>query len=407
MALAFVYRALNEFNIDTIKESNGIKVDNNLLAKTLREGFMQINSHLQNGSYKKSCWISCSKDFAFDVEEYSLPQNGSNSPRSSIAVIQNHDTTSMVDHSNIDLFKKYPGTDFKPYMSRIWEMDTPKISKLVFDLSDRKQAKKLGNMGFILTKEGDFCGNNVLVYGYTGKSKEVIVYRSIPQEDITIVLPPVEIDLLYAAAKINDSTGKSTAFESLLDKLIQSQHSIDFKKNLLGLQSQLYTDIYDKNTNLSEIALKVYRSNTKADILAVYHHIRELKRELVKKILQDYFNISETAYVPVPEDTLDIVRIGEFNQCNVVPVKYDNHVLNVKPLPFVEETPPMNYDNVEKVILALNYDNIQPECFEDDKVYWLYEGKITRKYYNEKSTKRKRYDFRNSYEMLRGIIVKE
>lgn len=405
--MAYVYRALNQFNINTIKDGNGIEVDNNLLVKTLRESFMQINSHLQKGSNKKSCWISCSKDFAFDVEEYSLPQNGSNSSRSSVAVIQNHDITSIVDHSNIDLFLKYPDANFKPVINKIWEMDTSNISKLVFDLSERKHAKKLGNMGFILTKEGDFCRNNVLVYGYAGKSKEAIVYGSIPQEDIALVLPPVEIDLLYAAAKINDTMGKSITFDCLLDQLIKSKHSIDFKKNLLSMELQLYTDIYDKNTNLSEIALNTYRTNKKADILAVFHHIRELKRKLVKKILQEYFGVSGTVYVPIPEDVLDIVRIGEFYQCEVVQVKYSDWELYIKPLSLIEEAEPVYYDNVEKVILVLNNDNIQPEGFEDDKIYWLYEGKITRKYYNEKSTKLKRYDFRNSYEMLKGITVNE
>jgi len=374
-----IFRALNDNNLESYKNQAGIQSKISFSGNEFKEAIKEINTHVTNGSNKNSCWISCSEDFNITVEEYSLPQNGRiNEKRKCIAVIKNHGETCIKDINGKDLFINNKLTIAK---DKLYKMTIDNISKAVYNLSDRSEGKKLCSIGLILKKDGSPCEKNVLALSYTTKNKEILVLGKIPQADIEAILTPLEIDLLYIFSKYKDSG----QFHSLLCYLKSNKNVLSLNNyTLLNVHKVLFNDLYIQNRNMHDIA-KALAKKYQGDVIGIYSYFRVLKREMLSNLLHQIsktadINISALNNRPVPivEDTLDAIRIGDLPDYKPTYINYAGQEIVIKPLDIKNE--PHTYLNAKRIVLAAtNTANITNIRIDDENILWLYKNYLVKK----------------------------
>jgi len=270
--MSYVFRALNEEDINNVNIDNGMLKPKDTLRgiKTLKDVFRKVNTHLLYGSSKQTCWISITKDFKIAAEKYSLAKKGLADKRAPIAVIKNHSKSSMVDDKGNDAFenKTIEQLTNPAYMQFFHDFELNYISKIVLDFSNKEFSKKLARAGYVLNSENKRCISNTMAYNYAANSKEMLVYKNIPREDIVKVLSPLEVDIIYGSGywngKINNEWKKSLESNTfrgiMLEKLISKGDQIQYRdfvsKENLDSYDAVYGDENGKkifNTNNVEI----------------------------------------------------------------------------------------------------------------------------------------------------------
>lgn len=101
----FVYRALNESDLNSLEKNNSISACISSL-----DGFMdQIIPHILKGSmpFQRDCWISACKDFMVCVTEYAIPQNGKYNTVNGTKPIVVIDLDEWLDFASNDYVRNY------------------------------------------------------------------------------------------------------------------------------------------------------------------------------------------------------------------------------------------------------------------------------------------------------------
>ena len=294
------YRMLNFLDYKNLEENGKIIAkkpkDKN---KIIKEALMNAGPHIQNGNIKESEWISTSSSITTVIEHYAAPHDDNIKERPLLAVFKNLSENSK----NIDINDKIG--DNNP--------------TIVVNLSDEKHIGEAVERKLFISKSGKFFKNNKNGWKptpgtkYAKRSKEVLVLNEIPKENIINVLNPIAMDVVYAVAKYNeDMNNKSFSvikfIEEELPKLYEKE-SYDISNGLSNTEYELFDELYGNNKFLCDIVDDIYDKSTNLDVLEIYSSIKNQKRNIIDELLKILgYNLH---YVPIPEDSILIIRKGE------------------------------------------------------------------------------------------------
>lgn len=389
----YLFRALNNMN----SGSNSIVAKNQIKNGVVADALKLITTHLQKGSKIENCWISCSKDFNYDVEEFSIPQNKThNFQRTEISVIDGCQTVdslredqlvylelnvsnlSQVQSANIShlniLLVSSNGIKVSVPINYVYNIDISIVKELVIDFENRNLAKK----GVILKKVPEKLVLSNPQYGLSNanKAKEVLFFNQIDPLYIRYTLTPLEIDILYVFSK---SKSGSCYFLSILNAIISNNINVTVNLNYNQIYSSLYNDLYSQNKNMHDIAYGLSGKNY--DILSVYAQLKKYKRALLLDIIRNInfgsinikTNIQQMPMndIKIVEDILDIIAIGKPKNLPNTILSYGGQLpINTGSLPLGS---PDSYSNFNDVVLAVNYRNnpVSKGINTNSRLTWL------------------------------------
>lgn len=375
-----LFRALNNSNSNSRIVAK-VQMNNGVIANALQ----LITTHLQSGSRIGSCWISCSKNFNYDVEEFSIPQNKTkNHQRTMIAVIDDCQTISRLNLNELIYLKLNPtklniglSTNISPLkalvvlntmsglvpINSIYNINISAVDELIIDFKNRSLAKK----GIILKKPSKKLKLSSLQYQLSNpqyglsnaiKAEEVLFFNQIDSSYIRYILTPLEIDILYIFSKIG-----SPDFSTILGTIISNNLNRPSSLHYNQMYHQLYDDLYTKNENIHDIAYRL--AGKKYNILSVYSQLKSYKRELLLDIIKNIkfgsinlkTNIQQMQVndIRIVEDVLDIIAIDKPESLLISPIPYGKLSIKTKSLP---KGNPTDYSNFNDTVLAVNYSNI-------------------------------------------------
>lgn len=389
----YLFRALNNMN----SGSNNIVAKNQIKNGVVADALKLITTHLQNGSKIESCWISCSKDFNYDVEEFSIPQNKThNFQRTEISVIDGSQTVgnlmkneliylelnvsnlSQVQSANISPLKiqlvSSNGIKSSVPINFVYNIDISTVKELVIDFKNRNLAKK----GVILKKipEGLALSNPQYGLSNANKAKEVLFFNQINPSYIACTLTSLEIDILYIFSK---SKSCSSDFLSILNAVRFKNINIAVDLNYNQIYSTLYNDLYSQNKNMHNIAYGLSGKN--CNILSIYAQLKDYKRALLLDIIRNInfgsinlrTNIQQMQVndIKIVEDILDIIAIDKPQNLPSTILSYGGQLpINTGSLPLGS---PDSYSNFNDVVLAVNYSNnpVSKGISTNSQLTWL------------------------------------
>lgn len=356
-------------------------------SETVSSALKLVNSHVKNGSSDKTktCWISVSKNFLRDVEEYDMPIRNFNATRHNIAIIDGYDSSELK-------FKTYYSekNDVMDFLNqKLYGVD-----RIVLDFSSKDKAKELRDKGLHLTVNGNKMTHHSISVSFSTNVGEVLIYDNIPKENIRAVIKPLEIDILYSLVKEKGLDNNSVIgfIAILLDEIDEVLEKVKFTEQerilfdaFYNKRKHLFTvacEMLDENKFRSKIAKQsdhsfmelpttegdlVVFNNDDIDVLNVFAYLKRKKRVILEKIINELdFRLDKIA---ISEDVKSIVRVGAVNQPYVERLFYKGSQFFI---------PCQNYDVVEGEYQ--NFGNTSgailygPTDLKDNNLYWLTES---------------------------------
>lgn len=306
----YLYRGLNlrdyclyclgkDINCNLSRESkNGYKhnIIYEVAHKNLSLSLDRTIGHVSGNNVKNSCWISTSSDYNFVLREYCIPQCGRynmDSHRKNIIVIDaKHEIDETVDRNAINT------SDFIGHYINLSNNNLQKYvkNKFIGPLSENYDSYFYGK-GKRVHLDGDIAD----VQGFSNFSSgasEYLFYISIKNEDIKYIINPLMQDIIYSYTyglkdnllieKIIDTC---MGYENIIKNGIINNY-YNFTDEEKSLIEYLYTEKDNKYNNVIDLVIENYDNSH--DIVSDYECIKDLKRNILKKITgSDRINLAD------------------------------------------------------------------------------------------------------------------
>lgn len=355
-------------------------------AKSLKKLLSTVNSHVIKGRREDSPWISISSDFLRDVERYNMPLRGHNETRNRMAILTGLDKTIILPKKGYN--PTYPLLDMPVYG----------FDKIVLDYSTADSVNEIKKNGLAVNVKGEVTRNYSRTHAYSQHDKELLVFDKIPAKNIEMILTPLDIDILYAIIASGICESQDEAVGWYLYSLLPMVHSDPEMFGLTEIEALLFRQFYGENKHLVTVATEILRENsvnyilvkksdwnivdvldlTKdgiiynydegIDVLNVFAYLKRKKRVILEKILASLG--VEMRQIKLPEDVMQMVRIGNVRQNGVLRVFYKGGQLFIPPQSYASEKGGV-YSNLNDVSVAVMHGNTEL-C--DNNMYWLNEA---------------------------------
>lgn len=293
-------------NILSDNELKYIKIKNEVFSGGIGDiGLIldRIIGHVNGKNLKNSCWVSTSSDLLLTISEFAIPQSGKyniDPERKNVIVID-------IDDSNEILPSTYSRDD----------KDIKKITGKYIDLSSGKLQKYVAE-GFIRplsanersyferpTYSVNYNPQTINVAGFSNFAESVsehLFYFGI--ENIKYILSPLEQDLIYAI----QNEFPNIELKYIVDYVKTNPLNIDTKL-LDGVEVNIYNYLYkpinNKYNNLIDLVPILFEENQSFyDIIYLYEFLKNKKRSLMKKLLQQLYCINVTKSISLPDDKI-------------------------------------------------------------------------------------------------------
>lgn len=337
--MSYIYRVLgpNEemhYEVDKKLYSNseydGIFHVYDIERLSLSDNLDELLSHIQCGNNTTSKWISCSKNLITDLEKYTVSKiSWPKIHRSDVAIIRNHDTSTLKIKGNdfdfFEAFKKIPkeqlqSEEIKNAIRHLRSLKNNDIEKLVIDLQDERLLYYLFELGFIKTKSGKKPSLGSRALNYANASDEILVFNQIDNKysknnyiynmwnnkvNIPFILSPIVYDVIYALIT-NGSIPKNSKDGAIIDVL---SYMKIFSPSILTIEQRgVYNNHYLYNFTL-EYIIESY-DDLRLDTLSLYNELIKIKKSIIRTIIininkatgknYNYENINlidETSYI--------------------------------------------------------------------------------------------------------------
>lgn len=271
-------------------------------------------------------WISVIKDFKECVEGLNVPSKYYKKARKKVAVIENHNDSIIAVKRGVSLGNRFllaPLTSF---------------SEIIMNDKDDNFMKQIEDNGIILKS-----------------LNEVLVYNMIPAKDIAVILGSLDIDVLYALISSGKYYSQLDTIDRyryyLMDMISRRAEELELSDNerfffdkfyieeksvlavvleILGGNSIHYSFITPSDWNMLEVVDLtkdgiIYNYSEYVDILNIFAYVKRMKRVILGKVLSNMG--IELDEIDIPEDKMQIVRLGNISQDDVVTVTYEGRTL--------------------------------------------------------------------------------
>ena len=359
-----LFRAINDFS-DCMNIKNGKGILATKEAINNEECLQKAGSHIASASNPKykDCWISTTKNFKTCACEFSIPQMGQFNTsifRKPIAVI---DRRKIINSNEDYLFSgnftyiangknyidfgdknqwplpivdgryrkvKWVGSKnevrvdkklveaqckyVKSYFQQEESIKTFFLDMTFPSPSDRgNKIAPVNQFSFYDYKNYNIitpCKGMPIVSGLVKDKEEVLVYNSIPNEGITKILTPIEVDVLYTL-QYHDFLDLLTRIISGDIQIEQKDKGIIVNKKMIPLTNE--EKLLLEGNFLIDSAISVHKQNASADLLNVFHNLKNIKRQIISKILNE-INIKLPNEIYIVEDAIFVGQVSNIEK---------------------------------------------------------------------------------------------
>lgn len=346
----YTYRVLNKYDYENIKNKKKIIAKDAFTCnQTIFDALKVVGKHLQNGSKKDFPWISTSTSFTTVMEHYAVPY-------------LNGDTNSYKQRDLVAIFSDMHESGIYPNDNVTLNTPVTSINNIIINVSTDKERIEACKLGLLYQSDGkkySSIKNMSPGFKYARKSKEILVLNNIDSNKIKYILNPLEMDLLYAVMKNYEIKQLPFNIDIFIDNIL---NNINVDNIFTEIEAMFYKEFFIKDKFLCDIVdeimkqnnistcdiskdelfqnakknnLTYFQSDLQIDILSIYAYIKNIKRKIIRKLLNQVgYNLEQ---VPIIEDYIHIIRIGKINKKknnnSVHMLYFNNKQIFVKDLP--------------------------------------------------------------------------